>query len=920
MVSRKCLVTGVAVALSLVLIAVVAQGQSRRQETPASGASSQSVDKTVLDLASPWRLYTSLKPPLVREGAGVKPLAMPQRWMMWESPEPPADWMQADFDDSLWLRGPALRGGASPRVARLCLRGRFVVADPARAGGLKLSLAYHGGAIIYVNGKELKRGDVAPGPAKTANEYPETAFVTREGGYLAPANAYLGGKPGYKPDADAQERMKQWRREMTDVAIPSSMLRRGENVLAIELVRAPYDFRKAKAAGSDFPYEFTWYTCQLLDVRLSAADGDAATSATARPEGMHVHNSNPLAGDFDADFANPAEPLRPIVLAGAANGSYSGKVVVGSTKPLAGLSAKATALTGPGGSIPAEAVRLRYAAAWGDEHLTDSTYFQQTPPYRSRVTLMDMLLDAAPQGASVVPVWVTVNVPKSAKAGLYKGTVTVAATGEKPVTVPVELTVADWSLPDVERWQTWVELMQSPDTLAMEYGVPLWSERHWDLIARSFREISGTGSRVLYVPLLAHTNLGNDESMVRWIEKGNNRFEHDFTVMDKYLDLAEKHLGKPKIVVFNVWDVYMIPKKNPTAGQGGGHRRMVGSFNGEQAAKMGTGPLVTVVDPKTGKTDSAYLPTFFEPAAKEIWQPLFASLRQRMKQRGLEGAMMLGMVTDAQPSKEEVALLKDLSGGLPWVSHGHNGFEPNQLLHGVSPVGYQACVWFTQFADQVLTHGKTWGDVPMYGWQYEQLRVAYERNTDLDSYPLTRWRQMGESNITGGQRGMGRIGADFWPVIRDKRGQRRGRGWDRFPESRWMNLNICNALLAPGPGGPVATTRLEAFREGVQECEARIAIERVLVDPKLSARLGEPLAKRCRDMLNERMMVLWNSLSSHQLTGPGWSNGLGWRWSPGVTGHQWYVGSSGWQKRSLELYGLAGEVSRKVGSASTRNP
>ena len=462
-------------------------------------------------------------------------------------------------------------------------------------------------------------------------------------------------------------------------------------------------------------------------------------------------------------------------------------------------------------------------------------------------------------------------------------------------------------------FRSWVELMQSPDTLALEYDVPLWSERHWELIARSFREMSATGSRVLYVPLLAHTNLGNDESMVRWIEKGNNRFEHDFTVMDQYLDLAEKHLGKPKIVVFNVWDVYMIPKKNPTAGQGGGHRRMVGSFDAEQAAKMGTGPLVTVVDAKGGKTDSAYLPTFFEPAAKGIWQPLFAALRQRMKRRGLEDAMMLGMVTDAYPSKEEVTLLKELSGALPWVSHGHGGFEANQLLHGVSPVGYQACVWFTQFADQILTHGKTWGDVPMYGWQYGQLRVAYERNTDLDSYPLTRWRQMGESNITGGQRGMGRIGADFWPVVKDNRGRRRGRVWDRFPESRWMNLNICNALLAPGPDGPVATTRLEAFREGVQECEARIAIERALVDPKASARLGAPLAKRCRETLDERMMVLWNSLSSHQLTGPGWQNGLGWRWSPGVTGHQWYAGSSDWQKRSLDLYGLAGEVSRKVG-------
>jgi hypothetical protein len=911
MLKRGHLISGAAVAMLLMVVVAASHAQSRRRE--GGGATAQPPGKTVLDLASPWRLHTTLKPPLLREAAGTKPLEMSQRWMMWESPEPAAGWAQPDFDDASWLRGTALRGGASPRVARLCLRGRFAVADPAKVGSLKLTVAYHGGAIVYVNGKELKRGDVAPGAAKAVKEYPETAFVTRDGAYLAPPNAYLGGKPGYKPDADAEQRIGQWRREMTDVPVPSNLLRRGENVVAVEVLRAPYDFRKVKGRGADFPYEFTWYTCQLLDLQLTAGPGDAVSSAV-RPEGMHVHNSNPLAGDFDVDYGNPAEPLRPVTLAGAANGLYSGKVVVGSSKPLAGLTAKAGALSGPGGAtIPASAVRIRYAAAWGKEHLTEQTYHRQTPPYPASATVLDMLLDAPPEGASVVPVWVTVDVPRTAKAGLYKGSVSITAAGEKPVAVPVELTVADWVLPDAQQWQTWVELMQSPDTLALEYGVPLWSERHWQLIARSFEEISRTGSRVLYVPLLARTNLGNDESMVRWIEKGNNRFEHDFKIMEKYLDLAREHLGQPKIVVFNVWDVYMIPKTNPTEGQGGGHRRMVQSFNPEQAAKMGTGPLVTVLDAKTGKTDNAYLPTFFEPEARTMWQPLFRALRQKMKSRGLEDAMMIGMVTDSRPTEQEVRLLKELSGNLPWVSHGHHGFEANQLLHGVAPVGYQACVWFTQFADQILTHGKTWGDVPMYGWQYPQLRVAYERNTDLDSYPLTRWRQMGESNITGGQRGMGRIGADFWPVIKDSRGRRQGRTWDRFPESRWMNLNICNSLLAPGPQGPVGTTRLEAFREGVQECEARITIERALTDPKISARLGVPLAKRCREVLDERVLVLWNSLSNHQLTGPGWSNGLGWRWSAGITGHQWYAGSADVQARSLELYDLAGEVSRKTG-------
>ncbi len=41
-----------------------------------------------------------------------------------------------------------------------------------------------------------------------------------------------------------------------------------------------------------------------------------------------------------------------------------------------------------------------------------------------------------------------------------------------------------------------------------------------------------------------------------------------------------------------------------------------------------------------------------------------------------------------------------------------------------------------------------------------------------------------------------------------------------------------------GPTGPVASTRYEQMREGVQQCEARIAIATALTDEKLKAKVG----------------------------------------------------------------------------------
>ena len=127
-----------------------------------------------------------------------------------------------------------------------------------------------------------------------------------------------------------------------------------------------------------------------------------------------------------------------------------------------------------------------------------------------------------------------------------------------------------------------------------------------------------------------------------------------------------------------------------------------------------------------------------------------------------------------------------------------------------------------------------------------------------------------------------------------------------------MNLNITNSMLAPGPDGPVATTRYVAMLEGVQESEARIVIERALSDPRLKARLGKSLVQRCESELALRSRAMWKCLSSMQLTGPGWSNGLGWRWAAGVSANRWFLGS-GWQQRSEAIFDLADEVARKVG-------
>ena len=94
----------------------------------------------------------------------------------------------------------------------------------------------------------------------------------------------------------------------------------------------------------------------------------------------------------------------------------------------------------------------------------------------------------------------------------------------------------------------------------------------------------------------------------------------------------------------------------------------------------------------------------------------------------------------------------------------------------------------------------------------------------------------------------------------------------------------------------LATERLEMLREGLQETEARIFIERALIDPAKRATLGAELAERCQAMLDERVR--------DRLRAIGGKDSSDWLW---------FI-SSGWRRRSEQLYAAAAEVARALAS------
>ncbi len=879
---------------------------------PATQAAAQEQGQTVvLDTSGFWRFFLTLRTPVVSDGETLKEIGAPCN-----TPAPPKDWTSAQFDDSQWVRlvGAPLSSwshweecaranvgfiycqAGSLAVAQECLRARFHVDDPAKVKGLKLSMTYRGGVAVFVNGKELLRDHLPKngqlGPQTPAEVYPHEAYFLEDGSL----------PEGYGRKGSKSERLKL-RLRSVEVEVPSDMLKKGTNVLAISLHRAPmpkdaYEKVAAMKADSGLAY-FLWDTCGLHSARLEASGKDGLVPNATRSAGVRVWNSSLLSTDTDVDWGDPNEPLKPIQIAGTRNGTFSGKVLVGADSALRNLKASITDLAAPGGaSIPAGSVALRFAAPDLPRKATDVNKFDsllESPPAEVPVrakkpnpgAVRTLPGQPAPVAGAVVPVWVTVKVPADAKPGQYGGTLTIAA-NEKSFSVPVQLSVSGFRLPDPKDYRTFVELIQSPDTLASEYGVKPWSDDHWKLIAKSLRLTGQIGASTCYVPLIAETNLGNEQSMVRWIRQPDGKYNYDFTVMEKYLDTVAKEQGPPKVICFVVWDNFL---------EGGQFGDEVQRLEGEKVREdrfgyKGKGPEVTVLE--GDKASKLQLPQYSEAGAKELWRLPAEELMARMKKRGMEKVMALGLATDAAPTPAVVSLWRELLPGVPWASAAH---PYRDKLYDV-PVAYTVAVWAPRFI--------SYDGTSRQGWKNGRLMAQFARDF-TESGRLTVPRLIGEMNVGGDQRGFGRWGADFWPVLKNKRGEPEGRIFERYPKANWRNLNIKIAMLGPGPDGPVATARFEMLREGVEECEARIAVERALE----SGKLPPELAARCKDMIAERNRAIAMGLSPHALEGfqpmDAYWRIHDWHSDGGWVGYYLYM-ISGWQERSRKLYDLAAKV------------
>jgi hypothetical protein len=517
---------------------------------------------------------------------------------------PPAEgWREPAFDDSTWPHMQKPDGVGSPAqytvgtperngwLRGVFLRFRFEIPNPAAAGAVTFSADYIGGLRAFVNGQEIARGHLPAGEPKAktmADEYPQEAYVLTFADLSEKEKeTYKGKEPPPTQvirSADdltpAGSRLYALRnRTINPLVIPQKLLRKGTNVLAIELRAAPlHPYVMKEWFGYRDVVDRQWEHARLSRLELRCAPGNTPPSL-GRPKGVQIWTEDMTRRVFSQDYLEPGATPGAIRLAGARNGTYSAQVVVGTDKELANVKVTASELKGPaGGTLPDKSVRILGMnpqpmsdfSSLGEGRIVGSRMVEigggnsrygdwSAPKTRALVTFAPDTLDNKSAAAAALtrlqyfdwiasalpkripanscqPYWLSVKVPADAAPGLYRGTVRVEGPGFPAAALPLEVEVLDWLVPDPQHFQTIVAIEQSPYGVAKQYKTPLWSERHWELIEASLRQLARVGNDLWLVPVILETEFGNrDDSMIQWTRKKDGSLAFDYTRLDRYL-------------------------------------------------------------------------------------------------------------------------------------------------------------------------------------------------------------------------------------------------------------------------------------------------------------------------------------------------------------------------------------------------
>ena len=218
--------------------------------------------------------------------------------------------------------------------------------------------------------------------------------------------------------------------------------------------------------------------------------------------------------------------------------------------------------------------------------------------------MLDNLQEFDLTAKQVRPVWITVDIPRTAKAGQYNATVSINAKGQAAQKLSLQLEIIDQLLPESKDWAFHLDQWQHPSAVARVLGLEMWSDAHFEAMKPTMQMLAKAGQKVITTTVNKdpwHVQTYDPYAdMISWTKQADGRWAYDYTVFDRWVNFMHE-IGINKMI--NCYSI--IPWNNEIHYQDAQQNKLI-----NVVAKPGT------------------------PIFSELWTPFLKDFVQHLKAKG----------------------------------------------------------------------------------------------------------------------------------------------------------------------------------------------------------------------------------------------------------------------------------------------
>jgi len=467
--------------------------------------------------------------------------------------------------------------------------------------------------------------------------------------------------------------------------------------------------------------------------------------------------------------STPADAPQEIRASGVRGEYVSAQLVVRPAAALPSLRVRTSALRQAGGKgrIAADHVRARFV---GYVPVNKNTPY--TPPEElvraAPDDFPDPLLEVGTlrvEARQAQPIWITIQVPRDARAGEYRGKVDIE--GEESISLPIALTVYPITLP--ARNPLWITNWFAHHNIAKYHSAAMWSDAYWEMLDKYARIMAEHGQNTVLTPLFA---------LIDFYEEADGSWSFDFTRFDRWVRLF----------------------------RAAGFRRIEGGHLGGRGPGGWESPDFwihgfAVIDRKTGDRTEYERGPMYTPHIRRLLRDFLPALQAHLAKRGWLDDYLQHIADEpiAQNAKSYAAIARRLKRYAPELPRIDANMTPE--LTGSLEVWVPILDQFDRDHEFYMKRRKAGEEV----WFYTCLAPRGKYPNRLIDFSLVKVRLLHWINYKFQADGYLHWGLNFWtetPFESVEAG-------DLPPGD--------NAIVYPGPDGPLSSIRFEAMRDGIED-------------------------------------------------------------------------------------------------------